>query len=342
MNIRRFVASIIVGTSLCLVGFSPAWALDLTECAELVPNDAAAGDPAYDVLVTEGIVYGLGERETGTQPLLLDLYEPTQPTVSDHRRSPILVIHGGAFLRGSRQFLPWVCMAAELAMRGFVVASIDYRTHIDGDNPVLSERVLALPVNSQLELLMVAAVEDGLTAVDWLFDNSDVLHLDPTRLGVMGSSAGAITAIHLAYTVTDFGIDVPALGFVVDFFGGAFIPYFDPDTGALFDPVVAANHLETGEPPLFIVHGIEDQTVPISFSDLLVNRAGEQGVPYEFHAIPGAGHGFDFINPHVDKVESGLTIFDRMVAWIQMVESDFPAKRKVPVAITILLGEDGE
>ena len=269
-------------------------------------------DPVYEVRVTQGIVYGHGEVQSpssGMKDLLLDLYEPTGPIVPGRRRPAILMIHGGGFFEGSRQFSPLVRMATELAMRGYVVASIDYR--VRDDDPVLSARVQALPVTLGyfgFELRMIAAVDDGLTALDWLVDNSDTYYLDPTRLGVMGSSAGATTAIHLAYTVNDYGIGAPALRFVVDFFGSAIIPFLDP--------AVAASHLETGEPPLFIVHGIEDQTVPISRSELLVARAVEQGVPYEFHAIAGAGHGFDFINPHVDEVEPGLTVFDRMVEWI--------------------------
>ncbi len=39
-------------------------------------------------------------------------------------------------------------------------------------------------------------------------------------------------------------------------------------------------------------------------------------MPYEFHPIDGADHGFDYINLHVDKVEPGLIVFDRMVEWI--------------------------
>ncbi len=293
MNILRFVAPIIVGTSLLLFGYS------------------AAGDPVYDVRVTEGIVYGHGEvlsPSPGLKPLLLDLYEPISPTTPD-RRPVVLVIHGGAFMFGSRQFPPWVGIATELAKYGYVVASIDYRLSVD--DPVVSERVLAaLPpvIPGDVSLWATAAVEDGLTALEWLFDNSDTLYLDPTRLGVMGSSAGAATAIHLAYTVPDYGLDMPSLSYVVDFFGFPVIP---PG-----DPIAAANHLETGEPPLFIVHGTEDSTVPIAAAQLLANRADDQGVPYEFHAIPGLGHGLDELDPLVVEIESGLTIFDRMIQWI--------------------------
>ncbi len=240
--------------------------------------------------------------------LLLDLYEPTGQTVPGSPRPAILIIHGGGFVGGSRQFPAWVDLATELAKRGYVVASIDYR--LAGDDPVLSERVQALPLTTgfEFERWMIAAVDDGLTALDWLVDNTGTLYLDPTRLGVMGGSAGATTAIHLAYTVSDYGIDSPALKIAVDLWGSAMIP--------LDDPEAAVNHLETGEPPIFIVHGTEDGTVPISRSYALAARADEQGVPYEFHLIDGAAHGFDYIDLLVDEVEPGLSVFDRMVEWI--------------------------
>lgn len=269
-------------------------------------------DPVYEVVVTERI-YGYGgvDPAPATIPLYLDLYEPSGQTLPGRRRPAILMIHGGGFMGGSRKFPPLVRMATELASRGYVVASIDYR--VSGDSPVLSGRVQPLPQDTLFELWMNAAIDDALTALDWLLDYSGPLNLDATRLGVMGSSAGAVTAIHLAYTVKDYGIDVPALRFVVDYFGSAVIP--------LGDPVAAVNHLETGEPPLFIVHGTDDQTAPIERSDALASRAYEQDVPVEYHAIEGAGHGFHPFEPNgidldTDLGESGLTILDRMIEWI--------------------------
>ena len=267
-------------------------------------------DPAYNVEITEH-VYGYGEVTSSPdlQALLLDLYQPVDPIVPGVRRPIILLIHGGSFVAGSRQFPPLVLMATELASRGYVVASMDYR--LAGDGPVPSDRVQALPSTFPFEILMNSAVDDALTALDWLFDHSNSFNLDFSRLGLVGSSAGAVTAINLAYALNDYGIDAPAFRFVVDFFGRAFIP--------LGDPVAAVNLLVMGEPPLFVVHGTADSTIPIVHSENLVARALEQNVPVEFHPVMGAEHGFEGalgIQPQVDEVEPGLTIFDRMVEWI--------------------------
>ncbi len=63
-------------------------------------------DPVYNVDVAEHI-YGYGEVQFASPlALWLDLYEPTGPNVPGRRRPAILMIHGGAFVGGSRRFPP--------------------------------------------------------------------------------------------------------------------------------------------------------------------------------------------------------------------------------------------
>lgn len=81
------------------------------------------------------------------------------------------------------------------------------------------------------------------------------------------------------------------------------------------DPVAAANHLETTEPPLFIIHGTNDPTVPFAASELLVARAVNQQVAHEFYPVIGAGHGFGAINIFTLEASPGVTLFDKMMTW---------------------------
>jgi dipeptidyl aminopeptidase/acylaminoacyl peptidase len=48
--------------------------------------------------------------------------------------------------------------------------------------------------------------------------------------------------------------------------------------------------MEQGDPPLIIIHGTDDKTVPFHFAERLNARAKEAGIPCEFHPLPGAGH----------------------------------------------------
>ncbi|MEM8964430.1 MAG: alpha/beta hydrolase, partial [Acidobacteriota bacterium] len=275
-------------------------------------------DPTYEVSVTTGLVYGHGQVNApvaGEKALLLDLYEPVGTT---GLRPVLVAIHGGGFIGGSRDNLTFVRMSQEMASRGWVVVSIDYR--LLGDDPVLSSRVepLVAPTTDGAPAFvvptlraMLAAVDDGLTLVDWLLANVDALQIDPTKIGVMGGSAGAITSVHLAYVLDNYGISAPSLAFVADYWGGSYIP---PG-----DNAAAANHLGAGEPPLFVVHGTNDPTVEFERSELLVARAENQGVPVEFHPIQGAGHGFGNVDIFTLEASPGVTIFQRMTEWTRSV-----------------------
>jgi acetyl esterase/lipase len=248
-------------------------------------------DPQFDVQRTNGIVYGTAPIAAGSFDLLLDLYEPTGVDVPMQR--PVFVtIHGGGFASGSRSDRH-VEIATEMARRGYTAVSIDYR--LEGQAPVVSSPFQ--PIGNA-----AAAVEDLVQAHAWLLANAAALDIDPSRIVLGGSSAGAITAAHAAYDLDDLGI-TPLSGVrsVVDLWG------------AIQGP---ADVLEASEAPIMIVHGTEDQAVPFSSGQFLANRAATVGVPFKFDPIVGAGHGFAAIPIFETQLPSGETIFERIVQFV--------------------------
>lgn len=187
------------------------------------PAEARKRPPrTFPVHVTQGVVYGQGRVNApapGAFDLLLDLYEPVMR--SKRRRPAFVLIHGGGFFGGTRTRADLARIAQGLAAQGTVVISIDYR--LVGQEPVPSARVApvsaAVPPNP-IYTTMVAAIDDTLTALDWLRGNAGRLRVDMRRLGIGGGSAGAITANHVAYVRDDFGVDAPRLRFVADLWGG--------------------------------------------------------------------------------------------------------------------------
>jgi acetyl esterase/lipase len=239
-------------------------------------------DPRFSVTVTPDVVYGtapIGAPEPGQMELLLDLYEPEGPNAPDLRPA-VLVIHGGGFRSGDKASGRFVALCRDLTARGYVCASINYR--LEGDDPPTQG-------DDPRQRAISAAIEDAGTALRWLHDHAAVYGIDGGRVAVGGGSAGAITSLFVVYRVGD---PLSPVGAVLDLWGG------------LYDSVDA---IEAGDPPLIIIHGTEDQTVPFSLAEDLVRRADEVGVPYELWAIEGAGHGVD-----LRLVVDGVTLYDRI------------------------------
>jgi dienelactone hydrolase len=175
-----------------------------------------------------------------------------------------VVIHGGGFVGGNMSDPPIAALANVFARRGFVAISIDYR--------------LAPPNTPITQQVIVDAMEDGKAAVRWLRANAATLRLDTTRIATCGSSAGAYTALAMAYVPGEGNSGNPGWPShhhaVIDLWG------------ALQDATV----IDLGEPPVCIVHGTNDQTVPYARATQIVQRAQAIGHPYELHPLQGAGH----------------------------------------------------
>lgn len=269
----------------------------------------AAPSARAAVKVHRGVVYGharVDAPEPASAPLRLDLYRP--PEHRAVRRPAVVLIHGGGFNHGTRSDPRIVRIARALAGEGIVAASIDYR--LVQSAPVPSSHAAALlaglPAGGYARAT-IAAVDDTLHAIAYLRGHAGRLRVDPGRIGVIGSSAGAITADHVAYTLDDHGLAEPDLRFVGDLWGGITVAPPGGGPGAL--------QLDQGEAPLFAVHGDADVTVPVQLDDQLVARAGAQGVRHEYLRIPGGSHGYGGSGFFTRDVRGRRTPFDQMLSF---------------------------
>ena len=227
--------------------------------------------------VEEAVVYGTGGTMDGGQvELLLDLAIPD--TGTDGPRPLFVHIHGGGFVEGSR----WPQRV--VAERGWVAASIDYR--LAGDEPLPGPRVkpffdaIGGESSSARDRSVVAAVEDTLVALDYLLSRADELNIDTNRIVLKGESAGAFTALTVAYCADKLENSGPRIAAVIDFAGGISETFCGG--AAAIDP---------GEAAVFIAHGTED-TGATRYSRALsiVDGATAAGITYEFHPLEGEGH----------------------------------------------------
>jgi len=95
--------------------------------------------------------------------------------------------------------------------------------------------------------------------------------LPPEKLALVGFSQGAMFALHI-------GLHRPKCAGVVAF-SGAF----------LYDPA----ELMAARPPLLLVHGTEDQVLPVSFSQMAEQHLKSLGIPVTYSELSGLEHGID-------------------------------------------------
>jgi acetyl esterase/lipase len=128
---------------------------------------------------------GLLVAEHDGEPILADAWLPD----GEGPFPAFVLLHGGAFTKGTRtSYGPW---ARFLAAHGYVALSADYR--------------LATAVRTTFP----EAIWDAKASVQYLRGSAEALRVDPSRIGVLGGSAGANLAAMVALTAEEPGFANP-------------------------------------------------------------------------------------------------------------------------------------
>ena len=178
-------------------------------------------DSTYTVLQETNITYaeGLSHNTTSTTPfsipLKLDIYYPNN---NSSNRPVFMFIHGGGFTGGTKTKPEIVEMANYYASRGWVFASIDYRTteelgEISGMSPQdirsyytglaphewIDTAIAGSNNDDQVKqaTAMYLAQRDSKAALRWIATNASTYNINKDYITVGGASAGAITTIAL-------------------------------------------------------------------------------------------------------------------------------------------------
>jgi len=246
-----------------------------------------------------------GDKKGTETDLLLDLYVPDG---AEGPHPAAILIHGGGFVGGSREFSVLSSMAETLASRGWVCVSVDYRLAGDrGSVPEQWSRYVdnqdaPLSIKQREQALAIyPASRDVKAALRWLTAHAAAYSIDVSRVTALGGSAGAILAVMLGATepedyrdelsladdptLRSANLDAPSkVHTVVDFWGSAIAVQ-------LYEDVWGQPRFGESDAPLLIIHGTEDPTV--SYEKALELEAIWQSndVPYELRTLVGAGHG---------------------------------------------------
>lgn len=219
----------------------------------------------------------------------LDLYLPAntgKPT------AVLINIHGGGWNHGTKESQTGFSTFFKM---NFAVCNIEYRLTGQATAP--------------------AAVEDARCALIYLIKNAKALNIDVNRIVIMGGSAGGHLALMAGLLGNDHRFDTNCPGVenvkvaaIIDKYGITDVNDWAYGTNitsksatrwlgdkakdpAFIKSVSPINFVNKDNPPVFIVHGDADPTVPYQQSVDLHKKLVEAGVKTEFMTIEGGKHG---------------------------------------------------
>lgn len=288
---------------------------------------SAAGKPIherFDVLKTPDQRFCVHERDDQQYAGLCDVYVPrSRPSVqlgTDHRWPVVLVVHGGAWVTGSKQIMER--HSRQLASKGIAAVAINYRLAPTSKFP--------------------EQVDDVRSALAWITENAEAYSFDTDRVGLYGYSAGGhlvslvatladepwekvsqttdwpeqderwgqlppVCAVCAGGPPTDFRglpLDNTSLSF---FLGGSRRDC--PDVYAMASPICFAS---AADPPFQIIHGEADWIVPVNNATRFHDALVESDVQSTLETLPGNGHIVAFFSPQLSA--SMLRFFEEHLA----------------------------
>ena len=258
-------------------------------------------DPADQITCRQGAVQTISDVVFATRALpdgkSMNLLMDVQIPMPRGKRRPLVIyVPGGGFMMAGKEGA--LNLRTYVADAGFVVASVQYRTMLNGAT-------------------FRDSVADVKSAIRYLRAHAHKYDIDAGRVAVWGESAGGyiVSMVGLTNGVKSFDVgndldqksDVQA---VVDKFGPSDVSKiaadFDPQTQTYyrvnnsFDPYLegkataGANpltYIEATAPAFLIFHGSQDRLVSPSQTLLLHNALVAAGVHSTRYVLEGAGHG---------------------------------------------------
>lgn len=296
----------LVWRSIALASMAVAAMPSATIASAQTPGTGGTIIPLYP----KGSVPSLGapekrDRLPNGETMIFDVSEPTlelyRPAPGRVNGTAVIVAPGGGFVALGYTF-GGTDVARALAARGITAFVLKYRTIRNGDGPmrmpdvhmkemgvVMSRAKTGEPVEMPRFAGEPHAVEDGARAMTIVRQRASEWGVDPSRVGVLGFSAGAYLAADLA-----IGDAASRPDFVGLIYGGLRMP-------------VPAN-----APPAFIAGAADDEYQP-NDPVLLYQAWRKAGVAAELHLYERGGHGFDL---HRQGTTSDHW-FDQLLWWMQ-------------------------
>jgi dipeptidyl aminopeptidase/acylaminoacyl peptidase len=278
-----------------------------TQWRGLAPETMPTDFPASALVTPTAVTFRAADGVESYGQLFLP------PTAAPGTKHPaIIFMHGGS---RRQMLLGWnygsyyhhaYAMNQALALRGFVVISLNYRSGI-GYGMAFRE-ALSYGASGGSEY------GDVVAAARWLGARGDV---DAARIGLWGGSYGGyLTAMGLTRNPELFKAGVDIHG-VHDWNVG--IATFQPDYD-VYEDRAATQRAFTSSPmsqvrrwrdPVLLIHGDDDRNVRFIETLTLIQQLRRQGVPVEQLVFPDEVHGFLRHDSWMRAYEAALDFFKR-------------------------------
>lgn len=223
-----------------------------------------------------------------------DIYTPLNHDITKPLPG-IIVIHGGGFNDGDKARGRELNICENLTLQGYVCMSINYKLR-----------------KMKNQVTWPQSVYDAKAAVRYMRKEAKNLGVDPDKIGAIGSSAGMNLSMMLATTGPADGFDVvkdepyqdisPKINCAVGFYGAVdLMNYHDmkmfaktrEEAPELYKRGSPIYYIDDKDPPMLLVHGTADKTVPLSQSETFLRISKEKGANCILEVIPDAPHTFD-------------------------------------------------
>ncbi len=293
---------------LCLVIFGPCLLLGAT-VAEAQGEPSEKGFVEYRPSARVRVIPDLAYAKYGDRTLLLDLYLPSQ---LGQGRPGVIVVRGGGWMVNDRKRFAHV--ASALAEKGVAAACIEYRTAEEAAFP--------------------GAIQDVKAAVRWMRANAARYGIDSHAIGTLGGSSGAHMALLAGLTAGVAELegnggheDVPSqiqavVATPADLLSlsannkrtvGTFLHVTPEQDAEMWRWASPVNHVTAGGPPVLLLHGTADDSVPSTQSVDFARRYREAGASAEVELLPGAPHAFWNYRPWFSEaMDRAATFFLRV------------------------------
>lgn len=254
------------------------------------------------------------------RPEKLDIY---QPPVRYERPLPAVIwIHGGGWAGGDKAQKREVNICKALAEAGYVAISINYK--LAPKPPKAGREAPEADADAAPDASVSASgapaawtppwpqnIYDCKTALRFIRKEAKQWGIDPDRIAVAGGSAGGQLALIVGMAAESKELNRGGLyleqknqvSCIVDFYGASsvadarrrrlFAGSTPEETNVNVTLASPVTHVGPTTPPILVLHGAADGTVPVRLSREFVALLKKKGVEHEYVEIPGAPHSFD-------------------------------------------------